>query len=139
MGARKTKSLPRNKVLPGGISRYSRTQIYAKKASYKVAKAVTPKPKVAAASTKTVKMANASTKNGSTRTVAISKGSKFYPTVDVPKKLANNKHNSKTKLRSSISAGSIVVLLSGPHRGKVCYFYPHTYSCFLNELPFKRC
>ncbi len=38
--------------------------------------------------------------------------------MDVPKPLPNHKHHKTAQLRSSITAGTIVILLAGPHRGK---------------------
>ena len=43
----------------------------------------------------------------------------FYPVVDVPKKLVNRKHAKTATLRSSITPGTILILLAGPYRGRV--------------------
>eukprot|EP00047_Mylnosiga_fluctuans_P001315 m.219743 g.219743 ORF g.219743 m.219743 type:complete len:240 (+) comp10236_c0_seq1:70-789(+) len=142
MAARK--SGPRNKTIPGGVARYSRSQIYQKKALYKVKKATDKKTTPAAAATKTVQVKGA--KNGGTRVVAVQKASKFYPVVDVPKPVANHKHAKAATLRASITPGTVLVLLAGPHRGKRVVFLKQLPSGLLlvtgpfkiNGVPLKR-
>jgi large subunit ribosomal protein L6e len=43
---------------------------------------------------------------------------RFYSTEDVHRQLPNHKHAKPAKLRSSITPGTIAILLAGPHRGR---------------------
>ncbi|CAN8065025.1 unnamed protein product [Agarophyton chilense] len=57
-------------------------------------------------------------KNGGERKVVINKGPKWYPADDIKKPVPSRKHIHKpTKLRSSISPGTILILLAGRLRG----------------------
>lgn len=60
-------------------------------------------------------------KNGGKRTVPVQKTARFYPTEDVPRPLANRKTAQPTKLRGSITPGTVLVILSGKFKGKVCW------------------
>ena len=112
---------PRNSVLPGGISRYGRTAIYKKKALYKKKKVAT---KVTVKKTATTKVKPVGgDKNGKQRTVQLVKESRFYPTEDVKKPLKHRKTPRPTKLRQSLTPGTVCILLAGRHRGKVCPDY----------------
>lgn len=88
-----------NPQLIPGVSRLSRSQAYAKKALFK-------KPKVASA----------------TRKTAVAKATKVYEADDVPAKKVSRKTAKPTKLRSSISPGTVLILLSGRFRGKRVVF-----------------
>merc|ERR1740133_425691 len=47
------------------------------------------------------------------------KETKYYPAEDVKTKLRNNHNNSRaTKLRASISPGTVLILLAGHFKGK---------------------
>ena len=59
--------------------------------------------------------------NGGKRTIAAATP-KFYPTVDVPAPLKNNKHAGVATLRANITPGTICILLAGPFRGKRVVF-----------------
>merc|ERR1711991_1265408 len=81
----------RNPLLPGGVSRYSRSKMYARRAAYKKRKTVAAAPKAAEArfTTKQVR----GEKNGSTRNIPARATPKLYPTEDVRRKLKNRKVN----------------------------------------------
>jgi large subunit ribosomal protein L6e len=112
---------PRNKTLAGGISRYSRSAMYAKKALYKKKKVTVAKKDAApAAVTKTVEVKGA--KNGKTRTVQVKKLPKYYPADDVPQPKKSRKSPKPTKLRSNITPGTVLILLAGRFRGKRVVF-----------------
>merc|ERR1712139_141674 len=59
--------------------------------------------------------------NGGKRTIA-PKASRFYPADDVPRKLANSKRAKPTKIRASITPGTVLILLAGRFRGKRVVF-----------------
>jgi large subunit ribosomal protein L6e len=61
----------------------------------------------------------ATLQNGGKREVAAQKASRFYPTEDVPKPLSTRKSARPTKLRSTITPGTVLVVLAGRHKGKV--------------------
>ncbi|KAH6598829.1 hypothetical protein BASA61_002765 [Batrachochytrium salamandrivorans] len=111
---------PLNSSLIPGVSRLSRGSVYAKKGLFKKAKLVAPKKAEAAATTKSVPMKG--TKNGKTRTVSLTKAPRFYPTEDVmlPKK-SRKTHHAPT-VRSSITPGTVLILLAGRFRGKRVVF-----------------
>jgi large subunit ribosomal protein L6e len=107
---------PRNSVLVPGVSRYSRSVIFAKKALYKRNKYTTAAPAKQAAADKTVEVKGA--KNGGKRTVPAVKASKFYPAEDISQPKKSRKVSKAAGLRASIAPGSVVILLAGRHRGK---------------------
>ncbi|KAK0573611.1 hypothetical protein LWI29_010866 [Acer saccharum] len=98
----------RNPELIRGIGKYSRSKMYHKRGLWAIkAKngGVFPrhdaKPKPAAAA---------------------EKAPKFYPADDVKKPLANKRKPKPTKLRASITPGSVLIILAGRFKGKRVVF-----------------
>merc|ERR1711974_400754 len=61
-------------------------------------------------------------KNGGERIVPIQKEPRFYPTEDVKKPLRHRKTVRPSKLKKSLTPGTIVILLAGRHKGKRVVF-----------------
>nr|AAX48836.1 L6 [Suberites domuncula] len=134
----------KNKVLLGGISRYSRSAMYRRKFLYKRKKiAVKAEKKVEAIfRTKDIKGED----NGKTRNVLLKKSPRFYPTEDFKRRVSSRKHVKQAKLRSSITPGTVLILLAGRHMGKRVVFLKQLESGLLlvtgpfaaNGVPLRR-
>merc|ERR1712168_1184536 len=61
-------------------------------------------------------------KNGGERIVPVQKESRFYPTEDVKKPLRHRKTPRPSKLKKSLTPGTIAILLAGRHKGKRVVF-----------------
>ncbi|CAI2181322.1 11895_t:CDS:2 [Funneliformis geosporum] len=135
---------PRNRFLVPGVPRYSRSKIFAKKALYKRKKENIPKSVPEVKTTKTVPIKG--DKNGGERVVPLDKAPRFYPAEDVPRPKKSRKVHKTTKLRSSITPGTILILLSGRYHGRRVVFLRQLKSGLLlvtgpfkiNGVPIKR-
>ncbi|RIA96213.1 ribosomal protein L6e-domain-containing protein [Glomus cerebriforme] len=135
---------PRNRFLVPGIPRYSRSRVYAKKALYKRKKITIPKSETKIETTKTKQIKG--NNNGGERVIPIEKAPRFYPAEDVPHPKKSRKVNKPTKLRASITPGTILILLTGRFRGKRVVFLNQLKSGLLlvtgpfkvNGVPLKR-
>lgn len=136
---------PRNTVLPGGVPRFSRTSIYRKRLLYKKKKVTVPKKAAAAANPQVTKQVKGAS-NGNTRVVPAHHESRYYPTEDVPRPLVHRRVAHPGKLRSSITPGTVLILLAGAHRGRRVVFLKQlpsglllvTGPYYLNGVPLRR-
>lgn len=148
---------PRNYELAAGIMRFSKSAMYHKRGIWKTKKTGL-KPKPAAPRQKnTVEKQIKGDKNGGTRKVQQRKSPRFYPTEDLRGK-RNQKKSHKVdnrekkptrhskKLRSTITPGTVVILLAGKHKGKHVVFLKQLESGLLlvtgpwkvNGVPLRR-
>ncbi|KAF7725232.1 hypothetical protein EC973_000320 [Apophysomyces ossiformis] len=111
---------PRNSFLAPGVSRYSRSNVYAKKALHKRQKKGVAAPAKKADADKTVEVKGA--KNGGKRIVPAQKAPRFYPAEDIPKPKQSRKTVKTAGLRASITPGTVLILLAGRYRGKRVVF-----------------
>ncbi|KAL9226973.1 hypothetical protein vseg_002725 [Gypsophila vaccaria] len=120
----KPRTTPRNPDLVRGIGKYTRSQMYHKRGLWAI-KAKnggvfpTHAPKTASSA-------------------VVEKPPKFYPADDVKKPLVN-KHKAKpTKLRASVTPGTVLILLAGRFKGKRVVFLKQLSSgLLLVSGPFK--
>ncbi|KAJ3115462.1 hypothetical protein HDU96_000621 [Phlyctochytrium bullatum] len=124
-----------NTQLIPGVARLSRTQAYKARGQFNRKKA-TPAAKDKGATTKVVKVGGA--KNGGSRTVVSPRPAHFYPAEDVPKPKATRKVAKVAPLRSSITPGTVLILLAGRYAGKRVVFLKRLESGLLLVTgPFK--
>ncbi|CAI9115024.1 OLC1v1015858C1 [Oldenlandia corymbosa var. corymbosa] len=125
--AAKQKKVSRNPDLIRGVGKFSRSKMYHKRGLWAI-----------------------KTKNGGALPVhakkpadepmpsAAVKATKFYPADDVKKPLANKRKPKPTKLRSSITPGTVLIVLTGRFKGKRVVFLKQLASgLLLITGPFK--
>ncbi|CAM8960791.1 unnamed protein product [Rhodiola kirilowii] len=124
MAPRKVARTSRNPELIRGIGKYSRSQMYHKRGLWAI-KAKNggvfprhdPKPKAHEEAGKAVK---------------------YYPAEDVKKPLVNKRKPKPTKLRASITPGTVLIVLAGRFKGKRAVFLKQlTSGLLLVTGPFK--
>ncbi|OJA13854.1 hypothetical protein AZE42_00524 [Rhizopogon vesiculosus] len=108
--------MARSRQLAPGVGRFSRSQAASRRGLFKgLKKSDKPAPADAPAF-KEVTVSGE--KNGGTRLVPTSKAPRFYPAEDVRQPKKSRKSPKPTKLRSSITPGTVLILLAGRFRGK---------------------
>lgn len=108
------------KELVPGVGRLSRSAAYSKRQLYKGRKTSAPKAAEEAPAFKEVEVKG--DKNGATRRVPTVKAPRFYPAEDVRKPKVSRKTPKPTKLRQTITPGTVLILLAGRFRGKRVVF-----------------
>merc|ERR1711937_537867 len=133
--------MARNSVIAGGIPKHSRSKMYSRRAQHKRTKTVT----------KAEKKAAGGAKNGGSRKVVAVRQPKYYPTLSIRRKVQG--HGQKPfsqhtrSLRSSITPGTVLIMLAGAFRGKRVVFLKQLASGLLlvtgpfkvNGVPMRRC
>ncbi|MQL93589.1 hypothetical protein Taro_026243 [Colocasia esculenta] len=109
MAARSKPRVTRNAELVRGIGKVSRSKMYHKRGLWAI------KAKHGGAFPRHEKQAPAEEK-------APAKAPKFYPADDVKRPLANTRKPKPTKLRASITPGTVLILLAGRFMGKRVVF-----------------
>jgi len=131
----------RNPLLAKGVERHSRSVSYHRKGKW----AVKNKSAVVKKTVETPKVTK-TLKNGQTRTI-VKKTARSYPADDVKRPVASRKAASRpARLRSSLTPGTVVILLAGRFRGKRAVFLKQLDSGLLlvtgpykiNGIPLRR-
>uniref|UniRef100_A0A1W7R9Q1 60S ribosomal protein L6 n=1 Tax=Hadrurus spadix TaxID=141984 RepID=A0A1W7R9Q1_9SCOR len=116
---------PRNYKLPGGVWRFSSSQMYHRRGMFKIKRDVTKKERPKRKPRTVVKPIGGD-KNGGKRIVKLRKQRRYYPTEDRPKLKKSRKMipfaKHKRYLRKRITPGTVLILLAGRHRGKRVIF-----------------
>ncbi|THH02746.1 hypothetical protein EW026_g140 [Hermanssonia centrifuga] len=136
--------MARSKELVPGVGRLSRSQVYAARGLHKGLKKSEKPAAPEVAPTKEVQVGGA--KNGEKRTVPTQKAPRFYPAEDVRLPKKSHKHPTSASLRSSITPGTVLILLAGRFRGKRVVFLKQLESGLLlvtgpykvNGVPLRR-
>ncbi|KAF9534231.1 60S ribosomal protein L6 [Crepidotus variabilis] len=128
--------MARSKELVPGVGRFSRSGVFAKRALYKGQKK-TDKP-AAETPPEYIEKTIGGEKNGGKRLVPTSKAPRFYPAEDVRKPKKSRKAPQTSSLRSSITPGTVLILLAGRYRGKrVVFLKQLTSGLLLVTGPYK--
>lgn len=114
----------RNTTLVKGINTHSRSAMFSKRFTHVYKKNVTKVEKKMAAAMK--EKAIGGEKNGEKRLVRVKKMPRYYPTEDTKRKLRSHGKkcfkDHKRNIRASITPGTVLILLAGPHKGKRVVF-----------------
>ena len=156
--------MARNSSTAGGIMKHSRSKMYSRRAQHKRTKTVTKAEKKAAGAVSEKQIGGA--KNGGSRKVTLFifcqfagnnfqvvavRQPKYYPTLSIRRKVQG--HGQKPfsqharSLRSSITPGTVLIMLAGAFRGKRVVFLKQLASGLLlvtgpfkvNGVPMRRC
>merc|ERR1712168_979092 len=138
---------PRNAKINGGIMRFSRSKMYHKKAAFVKNKKGEKAPAVKKVTT--VEKQIGGEKNGDKRVVQLNKTPRALPTQAHKQRKASNKKpfsQHTRKLRSTITPGTVLILVAGVHKGKRVVFLKQLASGLLlvtgpfriNRCPLRR-
>jgi len=136
----------KNPLLVPGVRLYSNGTVMRKSCSWSFVKdpVEVAKAKLAASPAakkygpKTIVKKIGGKKNGDTRVVHVKKPRKFYATEDSLKPAKKSKHRTFRTARSSITPGTVLILLAGRHRGRrVVYLRQLSSGLLLVTGPFK--
>lgn len=128
--------MARSKELVRGVGRLSRSQVKERRGLFKGRK-TSSKAAAEEVPPHTEKQIGGE-KNGGTRLVPTQKASRYYPAEDVRQPKKSRKVAKITKLRPSITPGTILILLAGKYRGKRVVFLKQLESgLLLITGPFK--
>jgi large subunit ribosomal protein L6e len=115
----------RNHEISRGVSRFSRSAMYAKRYAWKYTKGSTTKIEKKRKPAMKEKVIGGD-KNGEKRMVPVKRFPKYYPTESPQRKLTSRgkkPFSSHTrKLRASITPGTVLIPLVGAHKGKHVIF-----------------
>ncbi|KAF5387707.1 hypothetical protein D9615_000490 [Tricholomella constricta] len=136
--------MARSKELVPGVGRLSRSQVAARRGLYKGLKK-SDKPAVEAPA-ESVEKTVGGDKNGGKRLVPTTKATRYYPAEDVRQPKKSRKSPKPASLRSSITPGTVLILLAGRFRGKRVVFLKQLESGLLlvtgpykvNGVPLRR-
>ncbi|CAD6578977.1 MAG: hypothetical protein TREMPRED_002317 [Tremellales sp. Tagirdzhanova-0007] len=106
----------RSKPIAPHVGRLSRSQVAAKRGLFKGKKTSTAPAKSETPASTEKKIGGKG--NGEKRLVPIHKASKFYPSEDVRRPRVSRKIPGKAILRSSITPGTVLILLAGRFSGR---------------------
>ncbi|XP_076031377.1 ribosomal protein L6 [Oratosquilla oratoria] len=122
--AAKKPSRPRNYALSSGVYRFGRGKVYHKKALYKFIKKGQTKKRPERLPARMVEKPIGGEKNGGKRHVRVKKLPAYYATeLGIKKRPSKNTYSKhKRSLRSTITPGTVCILLAGVHKGKKVVF-----------------
>lgn len=127
--------MARKEVAPG-IGRLSRSKAASRRSLYKGKKTAAVPEKTETPAYKEVQVGGE--KNGGKRLVPTSKAARLYPAEDIPQPKKLRKVAKPTKLRGSLTPGTVLILLAGRFKGKRVVFLKQLSSGLLLVTgPFK--
>lgn len=128
--------MARSKEIAPGVGRLSRSQVFAKRGLFKGQKKSEKPAAEEKPAHKEVEVGGE--KNGGKRLVPTTKAPRFYPAEDVRLPKKSRKTAKPASLRSSITRGTVLILLAGRFRGRRVVFLKQLESGLLLVTgPFK--
>lgn len=109
----------RNPILTPGLHRFGRSAMFHKKGLW-VKKSIKNKSKDAQKKPLVVEKPVGGEKNGGKRLVQLKKSKRYHPTAEAKKRRVIKRTGviRKTKLRGSLTPGTVLILVAGRHAGK---------------------